>query len=264
MREVPRARDQSGAAVIMLPPLLDAGPPSPYPERMRLQLYCCAGLLVAATLPPRDRVPLPPTPVRSSAPDSGAFVIRHAADTVAIERFARTPTVLNGTLELRDAKHTSQSYKAVVAPDASVALIEVTVQERTEEAVKGRVVHRARVIFKEDSAAVDDISGHGLETRIFGTERGAVPYLNLSFALLGQAVLRARAAGSAAGRVPLFNLGGGGLGAGQTLDASVSPLGADSLAVAIGTVKFHLRVDPAGRVLGGRILGQEVVAERTQ
>jgi hypothetical protein len=248
----------------MVLPLLDDGGPSPYPERMRLQLYCCAGLLAAAILPAGPLAPLPPTPVPSSVPDSGAFVIRHAADTVAIERFARTPTGLNGTLELRDAKHTSQSYKAVVAPDASVALIEVTVQERTGEAVKGRVIHRARVIFKEDSAAVDDISGHGMETRVFGTERGAVPYLNLSFALLGQAVLRARAAGSAGGRVPLFNLGGGKLGGGQTLDASVSPLGGDSLAVAIGNVEFHLRVDPAGRVLGGRILGQEVVAERTR
>jgi hypothetical protein len=248
----------------MVLPLLDDGGPSPYPERMRLQLYCCAGLLAAAILPAGPLAPLRPTPVPSSVPDSGAFVIRHAADTVAIERFARTPTGLNGTLELRDAKHTSQSYKAVVAPDASVALIEVTVQERTGEAVKGRVIHRARVIFKEDSAAVDDISGHGMETRVFGTERGAVPYLNLSFALLGQAVLRARAAGSAGGRVPLFNLGGGKLGGGQTLDASVSPLGGDSLAVAIGNVEFHLRVDPAGRVLGGRILGQEVVAERTR
>ena len=57
--------------------------------------------------------------------------------------------------------------------------------------------------------------------------------------------------------MPLFNLGGG-----QTVDGKVSPLGADSLALAIGSVEFHLRVDDAGRVLGGRIPAQEVVAER--
>ena len=55
-------------------------------------------------------------------------------------------------------------------------------------------MQRARVIFKEDSAAVDDVSSDGMQTRVFGTERGAVPYLNLSFALLEQAVRRARVA----------------------------------------------------------------------
>ena len=53
------------------------------------------------------------------------------------------------------------------------------------------MVQRARVIFKEDSAAVDAVGGEGLQTRLFATMRGAVPYLNLSFALLEQAVRRA-------------------------------------------------------------------------
>ena len=145
-----------------------------------------------------------------------------------------------------------------MAPDASVALIQVTVRESQDSGkAKGKVVQRARVIFKEDSAAVDDVSNNGLQTRVFGTGRGAVPYLNLSFALLEQAIRRARAAAPAATEVPFFNLGGG-----QTLEGKLSPLGADSLAVAIGSVEFHLRVDAAGRVLGGSIPKQQVVAER--
>jgi hypothetical protein len=195
---------------------------------------------------------------QTAAADSGTFVIRRAGDTVATEQFTRTATTLQGTLAVRNARGTSQAYEAVVAPDASVALIEVTVRESQDSGrVKGKVVQRARVIFKEDSAAVDDISGNGLQTRVFGTGRGAVPYLNLSFGLLEQAVRRSRAGASGQGQVPLFNLGGG-----QTLDAKVSPLGTDSLAVAIGKVEFHLRVDSAGRVLGGRIPSQNVVAER--
>jgi hypothetical protein len=55
----------------------------------------------------------------------------------------------------------------------------------------------------------------------------------------------------------LFNLGGG-----QTVDGKISALGADSLALAIGTVEFHLRVDGSGRVLGGRIPAQNVVVDR--
>jgi hypothetical protein len=57
--------------------------------------------------------------------------------------------------------------------------------------------------------------------------------------------------------VPLFNLGGG-----QTVDGKLSPLGADSLALAIGSVEFHLRVDSSGRVLGARIPAQQVVVDR--
>jgi hypothetical protein len=126
----------------------------------------------------------------------------------------------------------------------------------------GKVVQRARVIFKEDSAAVDDVSEHGMQTRVFGTERGAVPYLNLSFALLEQAVLRSRAANPAVARVPLFNLGGTRSGGGQTLEATLAPLAGDTLVLAIGKVNFHLRVDGTGRVLGGRIPEQNVVADR--
>ena len=192
---------------------------------------------------------------QTAAADSGTFVIRHAADTIGTERFERTATTLKGTLALRSAKGTAQVYEAVVAPDASIALIEVTVQQTPDSGqTKGRVVQRARVIFKEDSAAVDDVTNHGLQTRVFGTERGAVPYLNLSFALLEQAIRRSRVSKL---EVPLFKLGGG-----QTVDGKVSPLGTDSLALAIGSVEFHLRVDDAGRVLGARIPAQEVVAER--
>jgi len=231
---------------------------------MSLQTRVLIGLLAAALAP---GTPMPALhsglAAQTAAPvgDSGTFVIRHGGDTVATEQFARTETSLNGTLAIRNAKGTSQAYRAVVAADASVPLIEVTVRENLDSGrVKGRVVQRARVIFKEDSAAVDDMSERGLQTRVFGTERGAIPYLNLSFALLEQAVRRSRAAAagsSAPGQVAFFNLGGG-----QTVDAKVSPLGTDSLAVAIGSVEFHLKVDPSGRVLGGRIPSQEVVAER--
>ena len=209
-------------------------------------------ILLALVALPAARRPL------AAQADSGTFVIRHAGDTVATERFSRTATSIKGTLAIRNARKTSQDYQVVVAPDASVALIEVTVRENQDSGkAKGRVVQRARVIFKEDSAAVDDVTDHGLQTRVFGTGKGAVPYLNLSFALLEQLVRRARAATPASSEVPLFNLGGG-----QTVEGKVSPIGTDSLAVAIGSVEFHLKVDPSGRVLGGTIPKQQVVADR--
>ena len=199
-------------------------------------------------------------PARLSAQttaDSGSFVVRHANDTVAIERFSRTGIKLEGTLALRNPKKTSEHYSAVIAPDATLPLIEVTVRQGVDSGpVKAKVVQRARVIFKEDSAAVDEVGDAGLVTRVFGTKEGAIPYLNLSFALLEQAVRRARRT-QRASHLAFFNLGGG-----QTISARISPLGSDSLKLDIGDIRFHLRVDREGRVLGGRIPSQDLVVER--
>jgi len=229
-------------------PPLDGAAARDYPAPMRT-LRFLIGLAGA--------VVVPPALLAQTVADSGTFVIRHAGDTVATERFARTSTHLEGTLALHNSRSTSQRYSAVVAPDATLPLIEVTVREDADSGrVKDRLVQRARVIFKEDSAAVDAVTGQGLETRIFGTEKGAVPYLNLSFALLEQAVRRSRA-GTGSSAVSFFNLGGG-----QTVSGIVTSISADSLALAIGGVEYRLRVDGEGRVLGGGIPAQGVEVER--
>jgi hypothetical protein len=200
-------------------------------------------------------IPLPLA--AQAAADSGTFVVRHGSDTVATERFSRTETSLAGTLFLKNSRNTFQRYTVVVAPDATVPMVEVTVREDADSGrAKARLVQRSRVIFREDSAAVDAVIGQRVETMVLGTKPGAVPYLNLSFAMLEQAVRRSRVPGAPA-RVPFFNLGGG-----QTVSGTLSPLGTDSLTLAIGDVEFHLRVDPAGRVLGGRIPAQDVVVVR--
>jgi hypothetical protein len=222
---------------------------------------------IADMLTPVARLSLPialslglPSALAAQAPaDSGTFVVRRGKDTVATERFTRTATRLEGTLALRNPKRTSERYSAVIAPDATLPLIEVTVREGADSGTaKSRIVQRARVIFKEDSAAVDEVGDAGLVTRVFGTESGAVPYLNLSFVLLEQAVRRARAANGGS-RVAFFNLGGG-----QTLVARLAPLGADSLRLDIGDTRIHLRLDRESRLLGGRIPVQDVVVDRQE
>jgi hypothetical protein len=218
---------------------------------MLLRHRCLLGLV--------STVLLPAALSAQSSADSGTFVIRRAGDTVATERFSRSATLLQGTLAIHGTRNTAQAYRAVIAPDATVPLIEVTVREDADSGrTKGHVVQQARIIFKEDSASVDDINGRGLQTRVIATHRGAIPYLNLSFALLEQAVRRSRAGAKPAGLVPFFNLGGG-----QTIDGKVAVMGNDSLRLAIGTVEFHLRVAADGRVLGGRIPEQNVVVDRT-
>ena len=215
-------------------------------SRSRTLAPLCAVLLAAAS-------PL----AAQTVADSGTFVIRHGRDTVATEDFSRTETTVAGTLFLKNSRNTFQRYNLVLAPDATVPMVEVTVREDADSGrAKAKLVQRSRVIFREDSAAVDAVIGQRVETLVMGTERGAVPYLNMSFAMLEQAVRRSRAPGADTD-VPFFNLGGG-----QTVSGRISPLGADSLNLAIGDVEFHLRVDDAGRVLGGRIPAQDVVVDR--
>lgn len=209
---------------------------------------CLLALLLGFTLPAAAQ----------TVADSGTFVVRHSGDTVATETFSRQETTIHGTLSLNNPRHTSQRYTAVLAPDASVPMIDVAVREDADSGrVKAKLVQRARVIFKEDSAAVDALMGQSIETRVFGTQVGAIPYLNMSFALLEQAIRRSRAGGAAAAQVPFFNLGGG-----QTVSGTLTPVGADSMSLAIGDVEFRLKVDPQGRVLGGGIPKQDVVVDR--
>jgi hypothetical protein len=199
----------------------------------------------------------PPRAVSQTVADSGTYFVRHGTDTVATERFQRTPTRLEGTLAIRNSTRTSERWVAVIGPDATLPLIEVTVREGVDSAGrKAKVTERARVIFKEDSAAVDAVGGRGVQTRLFGTQAGALPYLNLSFALLEQAVRRSRVAPEHT-RIPFFNLGGG-----QTVSAKLSPLGRDSTLLEIGSVRYHLLVDAEGRLIGGRIPAQNVVVDR--
>lgn len=201
---------------------------------------------------------LSPTPgLTQTVSDSGTYFVRHGSDTVATEQFFRTSTRLEGTLAIRNASRTSERWVAVIGPDATLPLIEVTIREGIDSAgKKARVRDRARVIFKEDSAAVDAVGARGVQTRLFGTRAGALPYLNLSFALLEQAVRRARVA-PVHTEVPFFNLGGG-----QTVTGKLSPLGSDSLLLTIGTVRYHLLVDTEGRLVGARIPAQNVVVDR--
>ena len=212
------------------------------------RLGCALALLLGS---------VPPAAAQAVA-DSGTFVVRHSGDTVATETFSRKETTIQGTLALNNVKNTFQRYTAVLAPDASVPMIDVTVREDADSGrVKAKLVQRARVIFREDSAAVDAIIGQSIETRVFGTQVGAIPYLNMSFALLEQAIRRSRAASATPGHVPFFNLGGG-----QTVNGTLKSVGSDSMALAIGDVEFRLRVDPEGRVLGGAIPKQDVVVDR--
>jgi hypothetical protein len=200
-------------------------------------------------------------PTAVAAQETGGFVILHGTDTVAVERFSREDVTLEGNLVRRSggAVVDRVRYRARLIDDQSAPLIELSGWVGADPE-NGPARQTARVIFKDDSVAVDDATREGsVITRVLPTARGAVPYLNLSTAFLEQATRRAAGARSDSLAMPFFNLGGG-----QTVTGTVRRFGGDSAAVRLGAVEFRLRVDAVGRILGGAVPSQNLVITRSQ
>ncbi len=200
-------------------------------------------LLLAALLAPV--LPL-------AAQEATTFTITRNADTVASEAFAHAPAELTGSLtRVSGAVRERVRYRASVVEDQSAPLLELTAW-RAEDPEESPARQTVRVIFKEDSVAVDDVNRWGgVMTRVLPTRADAVPYLNLSIGFLELATRRLAARGADSLPVPFFNLGGG-----QTVVGGVRRLGADSAAVRLGAVEFRVAVDGTGRILGGEVPSQ--------
>jgi hypothetical protein len=193
------------------------------------------------------------------AQDGGRFAITRGSDTMAVERYSREDVQLTGDI-VRVATASARErlyYRATLADNQSAPLIEVSAW-RAEDPEGSPARQNTRVIFKGDSVAVDEVSRwSGGVTQVFATAPAAVPYLNLSTALLELATQRAAQAHGDSLTVPFFNLGGG-----QTLAGMVRRLGIDSVALQIGSVEFRLRVDSSGRILGGSVPSQGLTITR--
>jgi hypothetical protein len=196
---------------------------------------------------------LPATVTAQEAESREGFAVLRGSDTVAVEEFARGPVELTGTLLRGTATAGGDRvrYRAVLVDDQSAPLIDLSVWRSSDDTATTRPRQTSRVIFRDDSVAVDDMTGSGLRTLILPTQRTAIPFLHLSVAFMELATRRAAAATADSVAMPFFNLGGG-----QTIMGHVRRLGADSAIVALGTVEFRVQVDPAGRILGGALPAQ--------
>jgi hypothetical protein len=183
------------------------------------------------------------------------------SDTLAVETVERdTAMQLRGTL-IRKRQDVGERvrYRAAVLDDESTPLIELSVW-RVDDPEESPARQTVRVIFKEDSVAVDEANRWGgITTRVMQTEPAAIPYFAGSTAMLELITRRAAHGSGPSLAVPVFNLGGG-----QTLDGRVDRIANDSLRVTIGFVEYHLRVDPEGRILGGAAPAQGITLTRAE
>jgi hypothetical protein len=221
----------------------------------RLMVGLMAGLLAAS--------PLAAQAAAMAPTDSAGFVVMKNADTVAIERFEHSDVTWRGTLALASKKDVADSWSLVTAPDGTVPLVEVMESQKPPDPrMKARVISRARVIVKGDSVSVDQMTPNGLVTRLFASEAGAVPYLNLSFGMLEVGLRQAQVAAqkdSLGLKVYFFNLGGG-----QTVRGTLVQNADGKAVLSIGDIKMDLVLAPDGRLLSVAIPAQGLKAERVQ
>lgn len=193
-----------------------------------------------------------------TAQEQGGFTILRDGDTLATERFARVEVQLSGTLTRPSGSARERiRYRATLVEDQSAPLVELDAW-RADDPEESPARQTVRVIFKDDSVAIDDVNRWGgVMTRVLPTRPAAVPFLNLSTALLELATRRLAAGRADSVTIPFFNLGGG-----QTATGTARRLGADSALVRLGATEFRLAVDGTGRIQGGAVPAQRLVIRR--
>jgi alpha-beta hydrolase superfamily lysophospholipase len=193
--------------------------------------------------------------VGAQAPERAVFLVRQGADTLAVENASRDGTRLEGRLILRSPL--LRIGQVVTLTDSST--VERLITLVSPVASGDTVQQRAELTFRGDSAVshVEDVRAPvPIPDRRLKVTPGAIPFINLSGLSLELILRRARALGGDSARVPVILLGG------QTVTATVTTLGGDSLLLTLGGVSLRAYSDGQGRLLGAAVPSQHVVFER--
>ncbi|MEO6445601.1 MAG: alpha/beta fold hydrolase [Gemmatimonadaceae bacterium] len=202
------------------------------------------GLLVALVAPVLALQSLP-----AQAPARDLLVLLRGTDTIAVERFVRTASRLDGEMLLK-AANARFTFSVDVAADGGAVRLENAFRQATAD-VTSSPMQSAVVRFTGDSAIVDLTGGAGTMTQRFGTRPGAVPFLNPSFSLVELILQRARRIGGDSVQVPVWSLQGG-----ATFPVPVRWKGRDSVLITIGNVDTRLAVNARGDITGGIVPSQ--------
>jgi pimeloyl-ACP methyl ester carboxylesterase len=189
-----------------------------------------------------------------AAPERAVFVVLLNRDTIAAETMSRTADRADGDLRMRSPVLRIRQG-ITFTPQNAIERVAIAVGRgaRGDSAVQ-----RSELILRGDSAVshVEQTNGAPTAERRFAVPPGAVPFVNLSGLSLEQILRRARALGGDSVRVPVL------VTSGQTLAATVTRAGVDSLVVTLGGVQLRVHTDSVGRLLGARAPSQNVIFQR--
>jgi dipeptidyl aminopeptidase/acylaminoacyl peptidase len=189
-------------------------------------------------------------PVRAqSSPDRGAFVVLVGADTGVVDRFIWTSDTLRGSVAIKGQARVD--YVVALGPQNTVRSL--VIKQFTWGAAAGDAPAAEVLATMQADSVIFLMAGN---TTRLGTKTGAVPSFNNAFAIGELFTRRARASGGS-GDYSYLAINGG-----VTLPVTVRPAGADSLVFSIAGQQERFKVDAAGRILGGLVVGQPAVITR--
>ena len=199
-------------------------------------------------------VSLSPSIAHAQAADSGAFVVRIGTDTVAVERYVRTPTELVGTFVSRTPRTVVRTYRAALLPDGRVSRIEATY------GLPGAApMVRAVTEYGRDSAVARVTRGDSTAVYRFATARTTFPFIAQSAALYEQGLMHVLRGGADSGTVMQVGTGGG-----EPWTMAVRRLGGDSVSVVNMEGYSRAHLDARGRIVSfdGRASTDKVLVTR--
>jgi dienelactone hydrolase len=187
--------------------------------------------------------------------ETAGFLVLVGTDTVAVERFTRTPRRLEAELTDR-IQFYRQTYALDLSPDASVTHFVLSVRPAAASAESTPAQHVA-IEFRGDSAIAQVGSGANAKTQRLAVPRGAVPFVNLSFSLVEQTLRRARALGGDDVAVPLTIIANG-----QSATMQVKKIAGDSAVLILGGTELRASMDVDGRLLAASVPAQRLTVRR--
>jgi hypothetical protein len=129
---------------------------------------------------------------------SGAFLTRLGSDTVALERYSRSATRLEGEAIVRAPVAQAIAYTVTVGPGGAVAGLE-SVTRRVGDPPGAAPLRRIRATFTGDSAIVETTQGGDTQTRRIALRGEVLPFITVFIQApyeLGLARLRPAAGGA--------------------------------------------------------------------
>ncbi|MGH7675571.1 MAG: DUF2911 domain-containing protein [Gemmatimonadales bacterium] len=189
---------------------------------------------------------------------TGGFVVRLGQDTLAVERYTRTPELLQGEQVLRSPATVHRIYRAVIAPDGTVKSFELITHNIGGGT--GPAEQRGSIDFRGDSAIVQVPRRDSMVTVRMATSAGALPYAGQTYALVELMAQRARAAGADS-----VVLQGVQIGPQQPTAITLRRRGRDSTTIQLGPIgPLAYRLDDGGRLawVSGRGSTMQVDVER--
>jgi alpha-beta hydrolase superfamily lysophospholipase len=229
------------------------------PVRSRLLPLAALAVVAAAPGPAAAQDAVTAVPRRfaeAGFPGREGFLLLRNADTLAVERFARSDELLTGdVVELGGADH-RESYVATLRPDAQVSFFRMDVRP-ANSAHDTPPIQRSSLTFGSAPALEEMRGGRRTDRRAVPAGPGALPYLRLSLALLEQTSLRAIALGGERVELPLIDGDGG-----RSFTAVVERTRADSVRIGFDGIELVAETDSAGHFLRGEIPARRVRFER--